>query len=149
MPRLHTTQLQNVAPLPIIMTDETPTPAHFNENSHITDVLVGDHHEINGDTGSLYVVWSVRIIINEATYSLILLYKRYSEIEKFRADLVRAFPLESVPPLPAKDSFKMQRLVLLESWLETRRKGLQWFLSNVLLDPKFMHCQVITDFVLS
>lgn len=140
--------LNNVAPVPIELDDDGEAQHRYDENSHITDVFVGDHLEVAGEGAPLYTVWAIRIVINEAAHSLILLYKRYSDIEKFRELLVQTFPGEEVPQLPPKDSFSLSRLWMSEQWLETRRRGLQWFMTSVLLNPKFQHSDVVTKFVL-
>lgn len=141
--------LTAVAPVPIQIVEQAQGHEHFSESSHITDVLVGDYHIIEGDSSKLYVVWSIRIVVDDAPYSLIVLYKRYSDIEAFREKVVKEHPKDNFPMLPPKDSFSVLRMWLLELWLETRRKGLQWFLTNVLLNPKYQHSPVITNFVLS
>lgn len=140
--------LNTVAPVPIELTDDTVSPDQFNDSSRITDVLVGDYHVILGESAPLYVVWSIRIVVNGASHSLIVLYKRYSDIEQFRRELVAAFPNDQVPELPPKDNFSLSRLWLSDLWLETRRRGLQWFMTNVLLNPRYQHSPVITQFVL-
>lgn len=135
--------LQRVLPVPI----ELDAPAALNEHATVTDVLVGDHHVIQGDTGGgSYVVWAIRVILNGLTHSLITLYKRYSDLEKFRNELVQVFG--DVPPLPPKDSISWARVALLPQWLEHRRKGVQWFLSNVLLDPKYATNSLVREFIL-
>lgn len=137
-----------VAPDPIQLADGELGHNHIGASSHITDVLVGESHLVRGDTSGRYLVWPIRVVVDEATHSLIFLYKRYSDIEAFRAEVVRAFPDEGIPLLPPKDSFLMARLLLLELWLEKRRKGIQWFLTNVLLNPRCQHSDAITRFVL-
>lgn len=141
--------LNVIAPDPIQLADGELGHSHNGTSSHITDVLVGESHLILGDSSGLYMVWPIRIVVDEATHSLISLYKRYSDIEAFRAEVVKAFPDEGIPELPPKDSFLVARLCLLDLWLEKRRKGIQWFLTNVLLNPRFQHSEVITRFVLS
>lgn len=141
--------LKSVAPVPISLVEGALDHTHFNSSSHITDVLVGDYHYISGDgLSALYVTWSIRVVVDDAFHSLILLYRRYSDIEQLRLRLVAEFPTESIPTLPPKDTFSVQRVWGLEMWLEHRRNGLQWFLTNVLLNPKYQHHQIITDFVL-
>lgn len=145
------TQLNSVLPVPITLDDVDN--AQYNESSHITDVLVGDYHIIGGEKesggGSPYVVWSIRIILNDSMYSSILLYKRYSDIERFRNKLVQQFPRATdIPQLPPKDNFSLQRMLLAGQWLETRRKGLQWFMTSVLLNPKYRKSDVVTEFIL-
>lgn len=142
-------KLKAIAPVPITLVEGALDHSHFTSSSHITDVLVGEYHLISGDGFSvLYVAWSVRIVVDDAVHSLILIYKRYSDICRLRLRLVREFSSEVIPPLPPKDSFSFQRMWGLELWLEHRRNGLQWFLTNVLLNPKYQHSPVITEFVL-
>lgn len=141
-------QLEEIAPVPIQLTDGEVGHEHFTESSHITDVLLGDYHVISGDGTGLYVVWSIRIVVNGASHSLILLYKRYSDIESFRAKLAKEYPKDDIPPLPPKNSFSVLRIWLLDLWLEQRRKGLQYFMTYVLLNPKYQHLPMIAEFVL-
>ncbi|KAM3123760.1 hypothetical protein CJJ07_005225 [Candidozyma auris] len=140
--------LNSVAPVPIELTDDTMSASQFDDSSRITDVLVGDYHIVSGDSAPQYVVWSIRIVVNGASHSSIVLYKRYSDIDHFRRELVKAFPKDSIPPLPPKDSFSLSRMWFSDSWLESRRRGLQWFMTYVLLNPKYQHSPVITQFVL-
>ena len=142
------TQLNKLLPVPIYLEDETNSSEHFNSSSHITDVLVGDYHIIQGEGGLSYVVWSIRIVVNDSVYSSMVIYKRYSDIERFRESLVKNYPKAEIPLLPPKDSFSFQRLVMSDYWLENRRRGLQWFMTNVLLNPRYQHSPVITDFIL-
>lgn len=141
-------QLNKLLPVPITLEDRTPSNRHFLETSHITDVLVGEYHIIQGEGGKPYIVWSIRIIINETTHSTVNIYKRYREIERFRAQLKKHHRDVDIPALPPKDNFKVPRIVWSNNWLETRRKGLQWFMTNVLLNPKLQHSKIITDFIL-
>lgn len=142
-------RLNKILPVPITLEDRTPSAQHFDSTSHITDVLVGDYHIIEGEIGKPYIVWSIRIIINDLNYSSILIYKRYSEIESFRNKLVASYKDVDIPRLPPKDNLNFQRYLWSSNWLETRRKGLQWFMTNVLLNPKLQHNEIVTEFVLS
>lgn len=150
MPQDSHKRLQQVAPKPIQLNDGTFGHTHFSEASHVTDVLLGEYHWVTGDAMSgLYVVWAIRVVIDDALHSLIVLYKRYSDIERLRKNLTRDFPEEEIPVLPPKDSLSILKLWSSDLWLEHRRRGLQWFLTNVLLNPKFQHLKVITEFILS
>lgn len=149
MPKANLSSLNAVAPAPILLTDGSFGHDHAQAVSHITDVLLGDHHVVAGDGAGQYVVWSVRIVVDDAPHSPIVLYKRYSDLEALRAKLVKLYPRDDFPQLPPKDSFSVLRLWLLDRWLENRRKGLQWFLTSVLLNPKYQHLAVVTEFVLS
>ena len=93
-------------------------------------------------------MWTVKVTLNDSAYSSIVLYKRYSEVEEFRKKLVKKHPKEkNIPRLPPKDSLSVLRLMSQESWLEVRRRGLQWFLSNVLLNPVFV--EEVKEFILT
>lgn len=142
-------ELKPAAPVPIALVEGALGHDHFSSSSHITDVLVGEYHHISGDGLSpLYVAWSIRIVVEDAFHSLIVIYKRYSDFETLRLRLVNEFPNDSIPVLPPKDSYSMKRVSGLELWLEQRRNGLQWFLTNILLNPKFVHSPNITEFIL-
>lgn len=126
------TQLNSILPVPI----ELENHADDLDTSHVTDVLVGDYHLI-GENASSYVVWTIKVTINDSSYSSIVLYKRYSEIEELRLKLVSVYPRESIPLLPPKNAFSILRITMNETWLEERRRGLQWFLTSVLLNPRY------------
>ncbi|KAK6465583.1 Phox homologous domain-containing protein [Scheffersomyces coipomensis] len=119
--------------------------------SHITNVMVGEHHLIEGEYGKPYISWAIKIVLDDSDYSSIIVYKRYSEIEQFHQDLLHHYQNTKstlIPNLPPKDNFSIERLLLSNNWLEERRKGLQWFMSNVLLNPKLQDCEVIKKFIL-
>lgn len=143
------TQLNKVLPVPIELESASLENNDLSKTCHITDVLVGDYHIIQGENGTKYLVWAIRVIINDASFSSIVVYRRYSDIERFRASLVRQFPKEDIPPLPPKDLFNIQRVLMADQWLEVRRKGLQWFMTNALLNPKFQKNRTVTDFILT
>ncbi|CCE78288.1 Piso0_000908 [Millerozyma farinosa CBS 7064] len=140
-------QLNKILPVPIQLEDHTHS-SNSIDTSHITDVLVGDYHIIEGQSGPSYVVWGLRIVLNGATHSSILIYKRYSELEALRRDLVKHHPDVTIPPLPSKGNFSLSRVLMSPQWLEERRKGLQWFMTNILLNPKLSSSPVITRFIL-
>lgn len=140
-------QLNKLLPVPITLEDRTSIHT-FDQSSHITDVLVGDYHIIEGEGGKPYIVWSIKVIINELNHSSIVIYKRYRDIEAFRNNLVEYHKSIEIPKLPGKDNFKLQRFVWSSHWLEKRRKGLQWFMTNVLLNPKLQHSPMIAKFIL-
>ena len=148
MPQSNT-DLKKITPVPISLVGALDSSC-FSSSSHITDVIVGEHHTVSGDgCSALYVVWTIRIVVDDPIHSLILVYKRYRDIHRFREQLVKEFPTDHIPVLPPKDILSLGRMHGLQRWLESRRKGLQWFMSNVLLNPKYQHHQAITDFVLS
>lgn len=155
------TQLNNVLPIPIELNAGEDLQTHqHNHQSHITDVRVGEHHLVQGNTTATnsstsgqgqYIVWQVKITINDLDYSSIVLYKRYLELLQLYNDLRQYYKGQQdivIPKPPPKNSFSFERLVMSSSWLEDRRKGLQWFLSSVLLDPVLQNGPIVKQFVL-
>ncbi|KAK6457041.1 Phox homologous domain-containing protein [Scheffersomyces xylosifermentans] len=164
MSRAHSnsvSQLNKILPVPIELHDgdqdieqstNNAEARKANKLSHITNVLVGEHHLVEGESGKSYIVWSIKIILDDSEYSSIVIYKRYNEILKFYQDLVAYYKNSSstiIPALPPKDNFSIDRLFMSTNWLEERRKGLQWFMSNVLLNPKLQDSDVVKQFILS
>ena len=158
------TQLNNILPIPIALNsgEDLQTLKH-NHQSHITDVRVAGHHLVQGNarngatntssssTNGQYIVWQIKITINDLDYSSIVLYKRYLELLQFYYDLEQYYKAQNdivIPKPPPKDSFSFERLVMSNNWLEERKKGLQWFLSSVLLDPVLQKGPIVKLFVL-
>ncbi|KAL6451312.1 YPT35 Endosomal/vacuolar adapter protein YPT35 [Candida maltosa Xu316] len=146
-------QLNKILPVPIeLHSGETLEEHQENHLNHITNVIVGESHLIQGEYGKSYISWQIKITINDLDFSSIVIYKRYTEIQQLRHDLLKIFHGDvtiNIPELPPKDNLSFDRLLMSRNWLEERRKGLQWFLSNVLLDPVFQKCNVVKDFVLN
>lgn len=145
-------QLNKVLPVPIELNNGESLEEHqINHLNHITNVIVGEYHLISGEYGKSYISWQIKITINDLDYSSIILYRRYNEIYQLRQDLLHIFHDSrevNIPELPPKDNLSIDRFLMSKNWLEDRRKGLQWFLSNVLLDPVFQNCNVVKSFVL-
>lgn len=147
-------QLNHIVPVPILLNNNESIDKTNNKNkvhlSHISNVIVGDYHIIQGEVGKSFTMWSIKIILDDLDYASILVYKRYSEIEEFRMQLLKQFSEYSsnIPGLPPKDSFSLDRFFMSKKWLEDRRKGLQWFLSNVLLNLRFQNQEVVKRFIL-
>lgn len=141
------THLKPVFPIPIQLNEDgLGEPYNF---SHISNVLVGDYHLIQGEGGKPYIVWTIKIALDDSNYSSIIIYKRYSDLECFREEIGRIAGFDNLPKLPPKDSFSLDRLLMTNRWLEERLKGIQWFLSNVLLNPRYQRLEVVRDFILS
>lgn len=136
--------LSGVLPLPIQLQDHET----ISGLSYISNVDVGDSLVVEGQGGAPYLVWCIKITINDSVYSSIVKYKRYSEIEKFRNCLLSYHRDFYVPLLPPKDSWNPYRYLFTKEWLEERRKGLQWFLTYVLLNPRLQKSPIIVDFLL-
>lgn len=135
-------QLQQIAPVPIQLQSD-------NQLSHITNVVVGDYRDVSGENGASYMSWPVLITLDDSPYTGIQIYRRYSEFEKLRQQLLEKFKYTPtvVPELPGKDDFSLERLKRTDRWIEKRRKGLQWFMSNVLLNPRFQQLDVVMQFI--
>ncbi|EGW32234.1 uncharacterized protein SPAPADRAFT_61315 [Spathaspora passalidarum NRRL Y-27907] len=148
-------RLNEVLPVPIELHNGEDLEHHdpTETNTHVTDVLVGEHHLIQGTAGKSYMVWAIKITLNDMDYSSIIKYKRYNEIVEFRSRLVDYFRHDDtssnvrIPGLPPRDSFSFDRILLANHWLEERRKGLQWFMTNVLLDPVIQRCPIVKEFI--
>ncbi|ODV78632.1 PX domain-containing protein YPT35 [Suhomyces tanzawaensis NRRL Y-17324] len=141
-------QLNRVLPVPIqLHGDESGDESH--SSSHITNVMVGDHHVVEGQGGPSFTVWSIKVMLDESEYTSIELYKRYLDIERFQYQLKTEFAAYNynIPELPPKDSFSLERMTMSRRWLEERRRGLQWFLRNVLLNPMFQRSQAVREFI--
>lgn len=79
------------------------------------------------------------------TAAIIVIHKRYSDIYRLRQQIWYAFPSlrHSIPDLPPKSIVSRFR----EKFLESRRKGLEFFLLNILLNPVFADCVFVKEFV--
>lgn len=77
--------------------------------------------------------------------AIITIHKRYSDVFNLRQHLWHAFPLQrhSIPELPPKSLISKFR----ETFLENRRKGLEYFLLNILLNPVFCNSKFVKEFV--
>ncbi|KAF1818088.1 Phox-like protein, partial [Dissoconium aciculare CBS 342.82] len=96
-----------------------------------------------------YVVWrcAVGLLGSGAGGAEVEMAKRYSEFDALHIALVRAFPhaVAMIPALPRKSLVSRFR----PHFLESRRAGLQHFLSCVLLNPEFAASPILKDFVFS
>lgn len=114
----------------------TTTTASNNNSNHSSTVSrrVASHtsHLRNGAAGRS---------------GIITIRKRYSEFDVFRDQLQRKFPgrRNEIPDLPPKSMlFKFRA-----AFLESRRKGLEYFLLCVLLNPVFASDPIVKTFVQS
>lgn len=130
-------KLQYVPPVPIQLLDEEQVA------SWATDVHVGDCTVVTGTNGQKFAVWSITITTDKGATMKLL--KRYSEINTLREEVVAAFPdrIGEIPQLPPKKFFGN----LKEDFLVRRRRGLEFFLSSVLLNPQLCHSKTVRSFV--
>jgi hypothetical protein len=132
--------LKFVPPEPILLIDHTADkPGLWAKN-----VVIPEYEVIQGKskTGG-YVVYVVRI--DTLTGGQIRICRRYSEFDELRAQLVKAFPskLGEIPELPPKSVVAKFR----DSFLQERRKRLEYFLLCVLLNPEFMQCDIVKRWI--
>lgn len=133
-----------------------PPPIQLEDHSEETDdqaracwarhVTIDDYTVVSGPTGiGAYVVWNCTVqTLKGAPFTI---RKRFSEFDKLRADLIRAFPHAegSIPPLPRKSVISRFRA----KFLEQRKAGLSHFLNCVLLNPSFSGSPILKDFIFS
>lgn len=111
-------------------------------NIYIRDVSVSDHSFVEGEAGCSFVVWRILVYYHDCITPIIK-YKRYSQFKLFYESLLKEYGGgQTIPSLPSKDVFSAGRLWKLPIWFEERKRGLQWFLSNVLLNPRL---QILTQ----
>lgn len=90
-----------------------------------------------------FVVFNV--VIETLDGGTIEIKRRYSEFDALRRRLVQTFPRfeKAMPELPPKSVVSRFR----PKFLEHRRKGLEYFLSCVLLNPEFAGSPVTKEFI--
>ena len=129
---------------PIALHDNVVEDDDEEEDNHASwakSVSVTDPRVIrtSGDAkarmGPGYVVWLCRIEPQVAAAAPIEVYRRYSEFEGLREELCMAIPQlaqRTIPRLPPKSLVSRFR----GPFLERRRKGLEFFLASILLNPQ-------------
>lgn len=150
-------RLKKLAPVPIQMVNNdeegedahgagTETPPGSGQKpiaQWAADARVGECTIVGGIGGQQFAVWTV--VIETVKGGHIKILKRYSEFDKLRQQLLRAFPdhAKEIPKLPPK------KLIgnLATDFLNKRRKGLEFFISCVLLNPVLGNSQIVKDFV--
>lgn len=137
--------LNQVPPEPIELIDHT-TDDFSTSNTWAKDVHIDEHNVIQGNNrAGAYVVWVINIDTFGVAGGSIQICKRFSEFVTFRQELTRDFPnhANEVPPLPPKSIV----LRFKPKFLEQRRRGLQYFLLCVLLNPTFSSSTVVKSFI--
>lgn len=135
----------------ISLVDRTQQPDDFAGHTWARDVRVTDHTIVRGgDKIAAYVVWIIWVAVesvSEEHPTGIQIRKRYSEFARLRSDLLSAFPTLSgaLPKLPPKSVVSKFR----PSFLEKRRRGLEYFLSCVLLNPQFGTTPIVRSWFFS
>lgn len=160
-----------VNPDPIQLIDRTQNPDENSAGVWAKNVHIDDHSLIQGSSkAGAYVIWIIRIEIlgpngvrvgdgdegparrpnvihANAGGSIITIRKRYSEFDELRDQLRYAFPKRrnEIPDLPPKSLVSKIR----GAFLESRRKGLEYFLLCILLNPVFAGSPIVKKFVQS
>ncbi|CDK25532.1 unnamed protein product [Kuraishia capsulata CBS 1993] len=146
--------LINMAPLPITMMDHEEDDSSGIDSRSLGDphphvwcknCSIGEPTVVSGNVGfsfgsTKYVVYSIRLETVQGTK--IVLRKRFSEFVKLREELLQI--QQNVPSLPAKTVGRQFD----NSFIEHRRRGLEFFLTAVLLDPTLSNTAPIKRFVL-
>ncbi|CAM9011415.1 unnamed protein product [Wickerhamomyces anomalus] len=108
-----------------------------------SDVRIGDCTIVTGSgAGQKFAVWSINIETSKGGH--IHLLKRYSEFDELRNKLVQSYPdhITEIPKLPPKKAFGN----LKNDFLVKRRKGLEFFISCVLLNPVLSNSDIVKRF---
>lgn len=107
------------------------------------NVHVPEYNIVAGDSKvGAYVSWT--IVVDTRYGGRMLLRKRFSEIYDMRELLLEEFPQHKleIPPLPAKSIFQKFN----KPFLQSRRRGLEYFLTCVFLNPLFSSSTVLKAF---
>ncbi|KAF2217568.1 hypothetical protein CERZMDRAFT_27916, partial [Cercospora zeae-maydis SCOH1-5] len=98
----------------------------------------------NGNIGA-YVVWN--LTVRTVSGGEMPLNKRYSQFDRLRTDLIRAFPHAEaqIPELPRKSVVSRFR----SKFLEQRKNGLAHFMNCILLNPEFASSPILKEFIFS
>jgi len=146
---------------PIDLIDHTQSAVPFRneqggEDSWAVNVLVDDYTIVGDpDKAGSYVVWKINVELKAdlvpgdsqpnpsavSTGRYVEAHKRYSEFTAFRDKLIARYPelTAAIPELPPKSVVGKFR----PAFLEKRRKGLEWFLSCVMLNPQLCNTPVV------
>lgn len=107
------------------------------------DVNLPEYNIVAGDSkAGAYVSWT--IVVETKYGGRIILRKRFSEIFDMREALKKEFPQHrmEIPALPAKSMFQHFN----KTFLQSRRRGLEYFFQCVFLNPLFASSKVLKEF---
>ncbi|KAK0259932.1 PX domain-containing protein ypt35 [Friedmanniomyces endolithicus] len=129
-------------PNPILLEDRSEDSHAASHGCWAQSVILDAHTIVSGPTGiGAYVVW--HCTVRTLHGGDLELRKRYSEFDQLRVDLVRSFPHAEamIPKLPRKSVVSRFR----PKFLESRKAGLQQFLSYILLNPEFAASPMVKE----
>ncbi|KAG5355467.1 PX domain-containing protein [Yarrowia sp. C11] len=107
------------------------------------DVNIPEYNIVAGDSkAGAYVSWT--IVVETKYGGRIILRRRFSEIYDMREALKQEFPQHKmeIPQLPAKSMFQHFN----KTFLQSRRRGLEYFFQCVFLNPLFASSKVLKEF---
>nr|OQO25509.1 hypothetical protein B0A51_04713 [Rachicladosporium sp. CCFEE 5018] len=131
-------------PAPISLEDHSSASHEQSLGCWARSVTVDDYVIVSGPTGiGAYLVWNCSVATLKG--GVMSIRKRYSEFDKLRNNLIKAFPYSeaSIPPLPRKSVVSRFR----PEFLEHRKNGLNHFVNCILLNPEFAASPILKDFI--
>ncbi|KAK6430082.1 PX domain-containing protein ypt35 [Oleoguttula sp. CCFEE 5521] len=131
-------------PAPISLEDHSSASHEQSLGCWARSVTVDDYVIVSGPTGiGAYLVWNCSVATLKG--GVMSIRKRYSEFDKLRNNLIKAFPYSeaSIPPLPRKSVVSRFR----PEFLEHRKNGLNHFMNCILLNPEFAASPILKDFI--
>ncbi|KAK9234378.1 Phox homologous domain-containing protein [Lipomyces kononenkoae] len=138
--------LTPVDPIPITLVDHSMDDGDANCQMWARSAWVGDYSIVAG-TGKAgaYVTWLC--VIDTVEGRTIRFRKRYSEFCQLQTALADEFKSlrAAIPGLPPKSIISKFR----PAFLEERRRGLEYFLACIVLNPVFAGSTVVQDFMSS
>ncbi|KAK9332053.1 Phox homologous domain-containing protein [Lipomyces starkeyi] len=138
--------LTPVDPIPITLVDHSMDDGDVNGQMWARSAWVGDYAIVAGaGKAGAYVTWLC--VIETVEGRTIRFRKRYSEFCQLQNALSGEFPLlrAAIPGLPPKSIISKFR----PAFLEERRRGLEYFLACIVLNPVFAGSTVVKDFISS
>ncbi|KAK9364017.1 Phox homologous domain-containing protein [Lipomyces starkeyi] len=138
--------LTPVDPIPITLVDHSMDDGDVNGQMWARSAWVGDYSIVAGaGKAGAYVTWLC--VIETVEGRTIRFRNRYSEFCQLQNALSGEFPLlrAAIPGLPPKSIISKFR----PAFLEERRRGLEYFLACIVLNPVFAGSTVVKDFISS
>ncbi|KAK9454582.1 Phox homologous domain-containing protein [Dipodascopsis uninucleata] len=136
--------LTPVDPMPITLIDCSMDDTSFGGKMWAKSAWVGDYSVVSG-TGKAgaYVTWLC--VVETLEGKTLKFRKRYSEFVQLQRQLRDEFVLlrAAIPALPPKSLISKFR----PSFLEERRRGLEYFLACIILNPVFSGSDIVRQFI--
>lgn len=144
------TNLKKVEPIPIKLYDATADNADNNQdeanNLWCVNCSINNPIIIEGTNLGKYTLWNIDF--KTSTGNKVTVKKRYRDFEELYNVLKRKYSGKVlISHLPPKNSIFQNRFDV--EFLEKRRKSLEYWLNNVVLNPVIGNCEEIKKFVLT